>query len=61
MTTHVLCRHGAATLLRQAGATLDEIRDLLRHRQIATTQRYAHVAPEMRRATADRMDGLLGG
>ncbi|MGI9017612.1 MAG: tyrosine-type recombinase/integrase [Euzebya sp.] len=61
MTTHEFCRHGAATLLRQAGASLDEIRELLRHRQIVTTQRYAHVAPELRRATADRMDGLLGG
>lgn len=60
MTTHEFCRHGAATLLRQAGASLDEIRELLRHSQIATTQRYAHVAPELRRATADRMDGLLG-
>jgi integrase len=61
MTTHEFCRHGAATLLRRAGASLDEIRELLRHRQMVTTQRYAHVAPELRRATADRMDGLLGG
>jgi integrase len=60
MTTHEFCRHGAATLLRQAGATLDEIRELLRHRQMVTTQRYAHVAPELRRATAERMDGILG-
>jgi integrase len=61
MSFHQLARHGCATLLRQQGATPEEIKDLLRHTRITTTQMYAHITPELRRQTADRMDDLLGG
>lgn len=61
MTQRDFARHGAATLLRRAGATLEEVRDLLRHRNVTTTEIYSHVTEELRRVTADRMDQLLGG
>ena len=35
-------RHAAATALRRAGVPLAEINQLLRHRYLATTARYAH-------------------
>lgn len=60
MTTHEFARHGHATLLRLAGASLDDIRDQLRHSQSSTTERYAHVLPDVRRRTADLIDGVLG-
>ena len=59
-TPHELLRHGAATLLRQHGAPLEDIADLLRHSRISTTQIYAHVTEDLRRRTADRLDDLLG-
>lgn len=61
MTMHPFARHGHATLLRLAGATMDDVREQLRHRQASTTTRYTHVVPEMRRRNADLMDGILRG
>ncbi|WP_370325257.1 tyrosine-type recombinase/integrase [Euzebya sp.] len=60
MTTHQFTRHGHATLLRLAGANLDDIREQLRHSQTSTTERYAHVLPEVRRRTAGLIDDVLG-
>lgn len=59
MSIHPFARHGHATLLRLAGATMDDIREQLRHRQASTTTRYAHVVPEMRRRNAGLIDDLL--
>lgn len=57
ITPHQFARHGAATLLRQQGAALEEIRDLLRHARIGTTADiYAHVNDELRRGHG-RPDG----
>ena len=39
-------RHTCAAWLVQAGAPLDRVRDLLGHTSIATTEIYAHLAPE---------------
>lgn len=61
MAIHAFARHGHATLLRLAGASLDDVREQLRHRQASTTTRYAHVVPEMRRTNATRIDQVLGG
>ena len=39
-------RHTCAAWLVQAGVPLDRVRDLLGHTSIATTEIYAHLAPE---------------
>ncbi|MDP8970334.1 MAG: hypothetical protein M3N52_07545 [Actinomycetota bacterium] len=48
-----------ATLLRQQGASLEDVRDLLRHARITTTEIYAHVTDELRRETAQRLDDVF--
>lgn len=60
MASHAFARHGHATLLRLAGASLDDIREQLRHTQVSTSERYAHVVPEVRRRTAGMIDDMLG-
>lgn len=40
------CRHTAASWLVQDGVPLYDVRALLRHSSIQTTQRYAHLAPD---------------
>ncbi len=44
-------RHTCAAWLVSAGVALPEMRDLLGHTDITTTERYAHLAPENVRAT----------
>lgn len=51
-----LGRHTFATLLREAGADISEIRDLLGHESVATTQIYAHVRPVHLRQAVDRLE-----
>lgn len=52
-------RHSAASYLAQHGATLLEIADLLGHRQISMTRRYAHLAAGHRSALVERVMGGL--
>jgi integrase len=59
LAIHSFGRHGHATLQRLAGATLDDVREQLRHRQASTTLIYTHVVPQMRRQSAARMDRVL--
>lgn len=54
-------RHTCATLLRKAGMGLDRVQAQLRHSDIAVTQRYAHVTPEVTRDNAEAMDGMFSG
>ncbi len=59
LTAHGL-RHSAATiLLNDQGKNLREVQEALRHRDIRTTARYTHVAPEHARATMDALGGSL--
>ena len=51
-------RHSCATWLVQAGATLEEIGDLLNHADPRTTKRYAHHGLKGRRATVARLPKL---
>ena len=54
-TPHAL-RHSFATRLLEGGASIYTIRDLLRHKNIATTAIYAELPDKMRRDAIDRLD-----
>src|SRR5439155_26106865 len=45
-------RHQAATDLLARGATLNDVRDFLRHKTLAMTLRYAHLLDDRRANTA---------
>jgi integrase/recombinase XerD len=54
-STHKL-RHTNATLLRKAGASLEDIKDQLGHKDIKTTEIYAHVDEEMKEKIANKIN-----
>jgi site-specific recombinase XerD len=59
ITAHGL-RHSAATiLLNHVGKDLQEIQELLRHKNIRTTVRYTHVDYEQTRQTAKTLSRAL--
>jgi len=49
-------RHQAATELIARGATLNDVRDFLRHKTLAMTLRYAHLLDDRRADTAALLD-----
>lgn len=51
-------RHSCATWLLQAGASLEEIGDLLNHADPRTTKRYAHHGLKGRQATVNKLPKL---
>lgn len=54
-------RHDAASQLVMAGATLHEVAEILGHRSLESTKRYAHLSHEHKRDVADRvMAGVFG-
>jgi integrase len=53
-------RHASATLLLAQGVSARVVMEILGHSQIALTMNtYSHVAPELQRDAADRMDSIL--
>ena len=42
-------RHTFAVRSRQAGLSLEDIKDFLGHKDISTTQIYAHISPEVKK------------
>lgn len=55
ITPHA-CRHGFTTTLLERGAQMEEVKQLLGHRSILTTSRYAHPTPEALRRAVQRLD-----
>ena len=51
-------RHSCASYLAQSGASLLEIADVLGHKQISVTKRYAHLCIEHKSSLINR---VLGG
>ena len=55
-------RHGAASLMAAQGVPMRTAMEMLGHSQISTTANiYAHVAPELTRDAADRIEAALWG
>lgn len=52
-------RHTCATWLIQAGVSIREVAEVLRHADIRMTMRYAHLAPENVRAAVDKISTML--
>lgn len=59
ITFHTL-RHTYGSHLVMRGATIYEVRDLMRHSDVKTTTRYAHLSDEAKQAAAARLEGLTG-
>ena len=56
--THLL-RHAYATYLHEHGASLEAIKEMLRHSSISTTQIYTHTSIEMKRKQPNPFDNNL--
>ncbi|MEG0285976.1 MAG: site-specific integrase [Vagococcus sp.] len=52
-------RHTNAVRLRQAGVPLEDIKDLLGHKDIEMTQMYAHVSPEIKERSMEKLELIL--
>ena len=51
-------RHTCAAWLVQSGVDLYRVRDLLRHKSIQVTERYAHLAPHNVRSAVETLDKM---
>jgi integrase len=51
-------RHTFASQWMMAGGELYSLRDILGHKTIAMTQRYAHLSPAYKRAMVERMEQI---
>lgn len=49
-------RHTNAARLRQAGVPLEDIKDMLGHKNVKTTEIYAHVSPEVKERAVNRLE-----
>ncbi|MCU0538385.1 MAG: site-specific integrase, partial [Desulfobacterales bacterium] len=54
-------RHTAASQLVIKGASLKEVQELLGHKTMAMTLRYAHLSKESMRRAVNLLNGLTGG
>jgi integrase/recombinase XerD len=51
---HVFFRHSSATLLLKRGCDLLTVKELLRHKDIKTTEKYLHLTDEVKRSKYDK-------
>jgi len=51
---HVFFRHSSATLLLKRGCDLLTVKELLRHKDIKTTEKYLHLTDEVKRSKYDQ-------
>jgi len=59
-TWHCL-RHTFASRLVMAGVDIRTVAELMGHRTLAMTMRYAHLAPDHQRAAVDRLEPTATG
>lgn len=52
-------RHTYAVRLRQAGVSLEDIKDLLGHEDLSTTQIYATVSPEVKKRSINQLENYI--
>jgi len=52
-------RHTFASSLVMAGVSLMSVRELMGHKTIAMTLRYAHLAPDFQRDSINRLDTYM--
>lgn len=52
-------RHTFAVRARQAGVPLEDIKDLLGHKEVSMTQVYAHISPEVKERSMNLMEEYL--
>lgn len=53
-SVHVFSRHTPATIMIAKGCDIRIVKEILRHKDIRTTLRYAHVADDTKRSMYDR-------
>lgn len=52
-------RHTFAVRSRQAGLSLEDIKDFLGHKDISTTQIYAHISPEVKKRSMEQFENYI--
>ena len=60
VTFHVL-RHSCGSHLTMAGVDLRTVQEILRHKSILMTQRYAHLSPAHKKSAVDALENALSG
>ena len=52
-------RHTFAARTRQAGIPLEAIKDFLGHKDVSTTQVYAHISPEVKKRSMNQLENYI--
>lgn len=52
-------RHTHAVFLRESGVSLDDIRDILGHKDISTTQIYAEITPQVKERASKKYEDYI--
>lgn len=52
-------RHTFAARTRQAGIPLEDIKDVLGHKDVSTTQVYVHISPEVKKRSMNQLENYI--